>query len=439
MVPTLEPPREPGTRVGCYVLRSLIARGGFGAVYEAQGPTGEAVAVKVLHANLCDSTASVSRFAREVEVVRRVHHRNVVRILDAGTDSGVPFLVTELLHGRDLDARIRAQGALSVSEAVRVFESLCAALSAAHDVGIVHRDVKASNVFLCSDTDRIVLLDFGIAKLVDNSGPQLTMSREVIGTLAAMAPEQLRGEAVDQRTDVYALGVLAYTMLVGTPPFAEESPTILRYMHSHARRPRASSRGCVTSVMDSVISQAMAISRDDRPRSVALFLQKFREAAGVGVCTGASTAIECAIYATVDCSSNQLAAPDEPTVSRLAAARDRLARVLQSHGCETIFSTASEVLSVLPDVGESAQQLQAGLATIAQGDESALGWRICMRFGQVERRDSRVVDGEVFRMGAWPKCPSAGVWGAPSVISAACDPGPDANSLVRFELQRQAN
>src|SRR6185503_7424125 len=153
-------------------------------------------------------------------------------------DDGRPWFAMELLDGVDLETHIAARGRLTPGEVLTVLGPICDALACAHDAGVIHRDIKASNVFLAAD-GRVVLLDFGIAKLSDPGiGAGLTLSRQSLGTPSAMAPEQVAGREASERTDVYALGALLYHMLVGEPPFADSSPTVMQYLHCHARRPR---------------------------------------------------------------------------------------------------------------------------------------------------------------------------------------------------------
>ncbi len=254
-----------GAAVAGWRVRAPIASGGFGAVYAVEHETSGAIgALKVLHAHLATSPEIAARMVREAEIIAQLHHPGVVRLLEAGlTDLGAPYLVMELLDGVDLDTVIRDRGRFAPRDALPLFEALCAGLAAAHARAVIHRDLKAANVLLCRDgvdrPERVVLVDFGIAKLLDGASAELTASRQALGTPASMAPEQIRGGTVDARTDVYALGALAYHVLTGRMAFEEASITMSQYLHLHAARPRPSEVAPVSPALDEVITRAMAI------------------------------------------------------------------------------------------------------------------------------------------------------------------------------------
>ena len=260
-----------------WVVQGVLGGGGFGTVYEVRhGRTGNPAALKLLHAHFVTSVEMLARFDREIDVLRRMRHPNVVQLIEAGfsTDQR-PFLCTELLVGEELSKLIARAGRLAPMHALGVFESLCEAVAAAHEIGVVHRDLKASNVVVCpaegTPYGRVVLLDFGIAKLSDALAPELTASRQSLGTPSCMAPEQIHGLHVDGRTDVYALGGLLFHMLTGHLPFQDSSATMTQYLHLHARRPSVSSVVSVSRRLDDVIACAMAIEPSDRfdhPRSL---------------------------------------------------------------------------------------------------------------------------------------------------------------------------
>ncbi|MBX3162809.1 MAG: serine/threonine protein kinase [Deltaproteobacteria bacterium] len=271
-----------GAVAGASRIERSLGAGGFANVYAGRDVAGAPVAVKVLHAEHVGSPA-VERFAREVAIVRRLAHPNIAAIHDAGTlPDGRPYCAMELLAGRDLK-RVLEGGPLAPAAALHVVEGVAAALAAAHDAGVVHRDVKAGNVFLCDD-DRVVLLDFGIAKLAEAGG--LTLSRQAIGTVGAMAPEQLAGRPVDARSDVYALGALLYHALTGRVVFREagSDPALEIQLHRFAQRPRASAHGAPEAV-DAVIARAMAIRPADRHASTADLAAAARAALGAALCT----------------------------------------------------------------------------------------------------------------------------------------------------------
>ncbi len=214
----------PGTLAGEYILEGFIARGGCGVVYGARHVrSGRPAAVKVLSEAVAHSRRVVDRFAREIDVLRSISHPNIVEIYGVGElNNYQPFYVMERLEGQTLDALIRSETRLTPRETLELMELVCAALAAAHTAGIVHRDVKASNIFICSGSPRTVkLLDFGIAKMMapEEGSTWLTTAGRMPGTPSIMAPEQILGGPIDARVDVYALGVLLHRMLVGRLPF----------------------------------------------------------------------------------------------------------------------------------------------------------------------------------------------------------------------------
>jgi len=272
---------EVGGRLGAYALEAIIAEGGFGSVFRAAGGPRGAAAVKLLHAELAGSPEALARFAREVKVLRRVRHPGIAEVLEVGrADDGRPWFAMELLDGVDLEAHVAARGRLTPSAALAILGPICDALACAHDAGVIHRDIKASNVFLAAD-GRVVLLDFGIAKLSDPGiGGGLTLSRQALGTPSAMAPEQVAGREATERTDVYALGALLFHMLVGEPPFADSSPTVMQYLHCHARRPRPSARASLPVAIDDIVTTAMSIEADRRYGGARELLSACRAAFG---------------------------------------------------------------------------------------------------------------------------------------------------------------
>src|SRR6185295_8100137 len=192
---------------------------------------------------------------------------------------GRPYLVLEYIEGPSLREVLHEQGALAPVDMLAIFEPLCDALNVAHDAGLVHRDVKASNVILASRPDgsiRPVLLDFGLVKLVDQVGPGLTSSRSMLGTPAAMAPEQMRGQQVDPRTDIYALGLLAFHMLTGQPAFGGAPGVVQSYLQVHGPRPRPSSKVDIDPAIDEPVARALAPEPGARFATARSFAQALR-------------------------------------------------------------------------------------------------------------------------------------------------------------------
>ncbi|HTM22215.1 MAG TPA: serine/threonine-protein kinase [Kofleriaceae bacterium] len=270
------------TRVGDYLLREAIDSGGYGAVYRAETAIGgEVAAVKVLHEELCATREAVLRFEREVRSIRLIRHPAVIDIRDFGyyLDKR-PYFAMELLHGANLRNRVTERGPLAAEAALAVLEPLCAALEAAHKKGVIHRDLKASNVFIADGQEpkRVVLLDFGVAKLLDDTGPALTLTHHAVGSPPCMSPEQIIGDPVDERTDVYGLGLLLFYMLTGALPFEHKQRAIVWDMHLRQPPPLPSHRADVPRAVDKVVVAALAKSPDDRPQTPADLLDRYRAA-----------------------------------------------------------------------------------------------------------------------------------------------------------------
>jgi serine/threonine-protein kinase len=213
----------PGTRLGPYEVVGLLGAGGMGEVYRARDPRlGRDVAVKRVR-GAEPGVESLRRFDQEARAAGALNHPNLLAVYDVGVEGGIPYVVTELLEGETLRQRLRA-GALPAREVVRLARLILAGLVAAHDKGIVHRDLKPENLFLTLDA-RLKILDFGLAKQIGAAGldQSLTGAGRIIGTLGYTAPEQLRGQPAEARSDLFALGAVMYEMLCGRRAFAGAS------------------------------------------------------------------------------------------------------------------------------------------------------------------------------------------------------------------------
>jgi hypothetical protein len=259
---------EPGTMVGRYRLEKLCGRGGFARVYRARDPAGAPVAVKVVHPMLGGSHEVLERFHQEALILNRLRSPHIVQVLDVDElEPGRPYFAMEWLSGATLAAIGRARGRLSLAEAFAVLCGLGDALGLAHREGIVHRDIKAENVMVPIDGDlsRVVLLDFGIAKLLEKEGtPGATRTGSMLGTPGYMAPEQIRGFRIDERVDIYALGVLFFELITGKMPF---SGRVKAEVEEHALRepvPRISERAAVPAALDAIVARCLAKDPADR-------------------------------------------------------------------------------------------------------------------------------------------------------------------------------
>jgi len=228
-------PLAPHTRLGKYEVIGPLGAGGMGEVYRARDlRLGREVAVKVLPSELAASPDRLARLEREARTVAKLSHPNIVTLHSIEEDEGVRFLTMELVDGQSLDPVV-TPGGLPAARILELAIPLADALAAAHDQGIVHRDLKPGNVMLTRD-GRVKVLDFGLAKIADGAivaagaaAPSVspaTSAGHVLGTAAYMAPEQVRGQAVDRSTDLFSLGIMLYELAAGRRPFAGATPAV---------------------------------------------------------------------------------------------------------------------------------------------------------------------------------------------------------------------
>ena len=279
-----------------YQVVRLVGEGGMGRVYEARHLRlrDRRFAVKVLHSEFARQPEIVARFQREAESASIIGHPNVCDVYDVHkTSDGVPYLIGEFLEGEELGAYLKRKGRMDVASACNVARQVCRALAAAHERGIVHRDMKPENVFLANQgaSSIVKVLDFGISK-AGQRDTRLTETGMIMGTPSYMAPEQARGEKVDLRVDVYAIGALLYQMLTGERPFdlPEPAATLTMVLTQEPRRPRS----LVPSIPDAlelVIQHAMAKDAKDRYQTameLEAALQRF-DPDGLAISTVANT------------------------------------------------------------------------------------------------------------------------------------------------------
>jgi serine/threonine protein kinase len=254
----LHPPVDIGTDFLGYRIEELIGRGGMGVVYRAYDlRLKRSVAVKFVAPSLALDERFRERFARETELVMSLEHPNVVPIYDAGDVEGSLYLAMRLVEGPDLGSLLRVEGALEPDRAVAICAQIASALDAAHARGLVHRDVKPSNVLL-DGSEHVYLADFGLTRSLGNAIAESGEERS-IGTPAYLAPEQLEGLAVDGRADIYSLGCVIYECLTGERVFPRDSRLAEAWAHLEEEPPRASrTRRGLPEQVDRVISRALA-------------------------------------------------------------------------------------------------------------------------------------------------------------------------------------
>jgi tetratricopeptide (TPR) repeat protein/predicted Ser/Thr protein kinase len=246
-----------------YEILQLLGQGGMGAVYKARDTELERlVALKLIRADLAGNPEILRRFKQELILAREVTHRNVIRIFDLGQAKGFKFITMEFVEGRDLRAVIREKEKLSPEETVRIISQVCRALESAHAAGVVHRDLKPQNIMLDAK-DRVYVMDFGIAHSLETPG--MTQTGALMGTPEYMSPEQAKGQKVDPRSDLFALGIIFYEMLTGISPFKADTAlaTLLKRTQERPCTP-AELDPAIPKAISDVVMKCLEIDRDHR-------------------------------------------------------------------------------------------------------------------------------------------------------------------------------
>ncbi|HET6575040.1 MAG TPA: serine/threonine-protein kinase, partial [Fimbriiglobus sp.] len=266
----LGPPQQPDEigRLGRYRVLRELGRGGMGVVYVAEDTTlRRKVAVKCLLPEVASRPGNRERFEREAWATAAVEHENVVAIHDVGQEKGLPYLVMPLLRGETLSDRLKRDGRLPMPEVVRVGREMARGLAALHAAGLIHRDVKPGNVWLEAGTGRVKLLDFGLAR-PDDGRDAVSLSGQVMGTPGYMAPEQVTGDPLDNRADLFSLGCIVYEAATGRPAF--DGPNVLALLANLALQAPAPPESINPDIPPEVSSLVLALIEkrpDRRPRS----------------------------------------------------------------------------------------------------------------------------------------------------------------------------
>ncbi|WP_017600007.1 Stk1 family PASTA domain-containing Ser/Thr kinase [Nocardiopsis lucentensis] len=261
-----------------YFVESRIAGGGMATVYVAHDlRLDRRLALKVMHPSLAQDPTFVQRFINEAHSVAKLSHPNVVQVFDQGEDQGHVFLAMEYVPGLTLRDRLKAAGRLRPREALHVMASVLAALGAAHQAGMIHRDVKPENVLITQE-GMVKVADFGLARAVEQSNQGLTRTGTLMGTAAYLAPEQIEQGVADARTDVYAAGIMLYELLTGGQPHTGETPIAIAYQHVTEDVPRPSHflPGLAPEV-DDLVTKATERDPRYRPSNAGQYLAKVLE------------------------------------------------------------------------------------------------------------------------------------------------------------------
>jgi serine/threonine-protein kinase len=255
-------------KLGKYEIVEKIGVGGFGTVYRGRDPfIKRTVAVKTC---LSEDDEIKKRFFREAELSGNLHHRNITTIYDFGVQDGIPYIVQEYLTGEDLDKMIKRGDVIPLKRKIEILMDICEGLAYAHEAGIIHRDIKPSNIRILKD-GAVKIMDFGIAKSFQSES-NLTQTGITLGTAAYLAPEQIRGEAVDPRTDIFSLGILAYELLTGQKPFrGEHISTVLFKILNEKPEPASKADPEIPAAVDRAVEKAIEKSPPNRYESVPEF------------------------------------------------------------------------------------------------------------------------------------------------------------------------
>ncbi len=273
-------PDEIG-RLGPYRVLKVLGAGGMGVVFQAEDLHLERlVALKAMQPALASQPLARERFFREARAAAGLKHPHVVTIFQVGEDRGVPFLAMEFLEGESLDGRLKRQARLAVPEVLRIGREMAQGLAAAHDKGLVHRDIKPANLWLEEPAGRVKLLDFGLARAQADQ-KHLTQSGMIVGTPAYLAPEQVGGQPVDHRCDLFSLGCVLYRLCTGQMAFqGNDLLALLAALALHTPPAPASLNGEVPAALSELVMQLLAKKPKDRPQSARLVVQAFLDLEG---------------------------------------------------------------------------------------------------------------------------------------------------------------
>lgn len=270
---------QPGQMLGPYRIINQIGQGGMATVYKAYQPSMDRnVAIKVLPGQLASSPEFRQRFQQEARIIAKLEHPHILPVFDYGENDGVTYFVMRYLDAGTLSEKMVKGRPLPLGEIDHLFTQLAEALSYAHGFGIIHRDLKPSNALIDSHGN-VFLTDFGIAKLLESASPRLTQTDAIMGTPAYISPEQARADKVDQRSDIYSLGIILYEMVTGRVPFVAETPLAVILKHvSDSLPPPSSIKSDVPEAIEKVVLKALAKHPGDRFATVAEFLATWKDA-----------------------------------------------------------------------------------------------------------------------------------------------------------------
>lgn len=270
---------QPGQMLGPYRIINQIGRGGMATVYKAyQSSVDRYVAIKVLPSQLAESREFATRFQQEARIIAKLEHPHILPVFDYGESDGIAYFVMRYMDAGTLKEKMIEGRPLPLSEIDKLFTQLAGALSYAHGHGVVHRDLKPANVLIDSQGN-VFLTDFGIAKILESASPRLTQTDAIMGTPAYISPEQAQGQPVDQRSDIYSLGIILYEMVTGSVPFTAETPLAVLFKHiSDPLPPPSVVKPDIRPAIEKVILKSLAKDPRDRFSTAAEFVAAWERA-----------------------------------------------------------------------------------------------------------------------------------------------------------------
>jgi serine/threonine protein kinase len=270
-----EQPDELG-RLGDYRVLKVLGVGGMGMVFKGEDiRLGRLVALKVMRPGIAAKPDAKARFLREAKATASLSHDHIVQIYQVGEHDGVPFIAMQYLAGESLETRLKRVGKLPDAEVIRIGKEVALGLAAAHEAGMIHRDIKPDNVWMELKTDRAKILDFGLVR-DDHSDQGLTQSGTILGTPRYMAPEQVAGDKVDHRSDLFSLGSMLYHLAAGRPAFIAPTIPSLLYAIAHSTpQPLADSSPQTNPALADLIMRLLSKSPEHRPQSAAEVAKQF--------------------------------------------------------------------------------------------------------------------------------------------------------------------
>src|SRR5215216_5190190 len=270
---------QSGQTLGPYRIINQIGKGGMATVYKAYQPSVDRyVAIKVLPSQLAESKEFATRFQQEARIIAKLEHPHILPVFDYGESDGIPYFVMRYLEAGTLKDKMELGRPLPLNEIDKIFTQLADALSYAHTHGVVHRDLKPANALIDS-FGNVFLTDFGIARLLESASPRLTQTDAVMGTPAYISPEQAQGMPVDQRSDIYSLGIILYEMVTGGVPFVADTPLAVLFKHISDPLPLPSKvKPDIPESIEKVILKALAKDPQDRFATASDFVAAWKEA-----------------------------------------------------------------------------------------------------------------------------------------------------------------